>query len=74
VFGGHLHEGLRRLRQIYNRRPGACNGQCVSWPTFEGTVAHGCDCKVDETRKTGMSNMRTFPAVVVFWQNGRGGL
>jgi hypothetical protein len=59
-------------RSIHRRRS-ACNWQCVSWPTFEVIVAHGCDYKVDETRKAGMSNMKAFPAVVVFWQNGKRG-
>lgn len=27
-------------------------------------MAHFLDCKVDETREAGMSNMRAFPAVV----------
>ena len=36
----------------------------MSWPLFEVTVGHSPECKVDETREAGMSNMKAFPAVV----------
>ena len=76
-YVGHLRVGwwtfLELYKQSIHRLPAACNWQCVSWSTFEMTMAHGSNYKVDETRDTGMSNMRAFPAVVVFWQNGKTG-
>lgn len=68
MFSKHLREVWRTFLGLYkrlmNRHHGGCNWQCVSWLLFETPLAQCSDCKVDETREAGMSNMRAFPAVV----------
>jgi hypothetical protein len=58
----------RTFPALYKRQaiqlPDACNWQCVSWPLFDVDLAYCLECKVDETRMAGMSNVWAFPAVV----------